>query len=215
MTITWLGQACFKIQSGSTIIIIDPYDAKIGFELPRCHADIVLVTHGHFDHANSAAFPDAKHVITGPGEYNLDGILVRGVQTYHDAVQGQQRGLNTIYKIEIEGMSLLHMGDFGETEVRPETLETIGAIDILMIPVGGTYTLDGAQAASIAKQIDPKIIIPMHYLTPGLSIPLAGPELFLTTMGTEGTKPQEKLEVTKETIAGRRQEVILLVRNQE
>lgn len=215
MTITWLGQACFKIETGVTTIIIDPYDAKVGFALPQCSADLVLMTHGHFDHANSAAFPDAKRIITEPGEYQFDEIKIKGISTFHDAVQGAMRGLNTMYAIRAEGLCLLHMGDFGEMEMRPETLQEVGAVDILMIPVGGTYTIDGAQAAMVARQILPKIIIPMHYLTPGLTIPLAGPEVFLESIEARETMSQEQLSITQETIVGKHEEVVVLVRRQE
>lgn len=212
MTITWLGQACFKIQTRATTIIIDPYDAKVGFELPKCHADIVLVTHGHFDHANSAAFQDAQHVITEPGDYDLDGIAVKGISTYHDAVQGRERGLNTIYTIESEGLTLLHMGDFGETEVRLETIEAVGHIDILMIPVGGTYTIDGAQAALISKQINSKIVIPMHYLIEGLVIPLDGNSLFLDTSEGADIQHLSELEITKKDLNQVVNKIIVLSR---
>ncbi len=210
MIITWLGQACFKIQSKDKILIIDPYDEKIGFSLPKIDADIVLMTHSHYDHSNSAAFPSAKVVIQEHGEYALGDVTVKGIQTFHDDVGGQKRGLNTMYKIESEGITLLHMGDFGELEVRQETLTEIGIVDILMIPVGGTYTIDGAQAATCAKQIGAKIVIPMHYFIQGLKISLSNAEQFLQTMGVSNSAPQHFLKITKESLTGMDKSIILL-----
>ncbi len=212
MIIHWLGQACFKIQTAHKTLIIDPYDEKIGFSLPKIDADVVLITHSHYDHSNSAAFPNATTVIQEPGEYIVDDIAIRGVQTFHDDVGGQKRGLNTIYKIESEGVSLLHMGDFGESELRQETLDVIGSVDILMIPVGGIYTVDGVQAATIAKNIGAKITIPMHYFIPGLNIPLSNSEQFLHTMEAPDAESQKYFEVTKESLVHKNHNVVVIER---
>ncbi len=210
MIIHWLGQACFKIQTANKTLIIDPYDEKIGFALPRINADIVLMTHSHYDHSNSVAFPNAATVIQEPGEYSVDNITIKGIQTFHDDVGGQKRGLNTIYKIECEGVSLLHMGDFGESELRQDTLDAIGSVDILMIPVGGTYTIDGAQAAACVKKIGAKITIPMHYFIPGLNILLSNSEQFLDAMEASNAEPQQFLEITKESLLKKKQNVVVL-----
>lgn len=212
MRITWLGQACFRIQTESATIVIDPYDEKVGFVLPKFLADLVLVTHGHFDHANSAAFPDAKKNITEPGEYQFDNIAIKGISTFHDAVQGQQRGMNTMYKIEADGISLLHMGDFGEMELRPETLQEIGGADILMLPVCGTYTIDGAQAAHVERQVNAAITIPMHYLIEGLAIPLDSNKTFLDAMENKDIQTLNELEITRESLAQIVNRVIVLSR---
>ena len=212
MTITWLGQACFKIQTAHKLLIIDPYDEKIGFSLPKINADVVLMTHSHYDHSNSGAFPSAATIIKEPGKYMVDDIAIKGIQTFHDEVGGQKRGLNTIYRIESEGVVLLHMGDFGESQLRQETIDAIGDIDILMIPVGGTYTVDGTQAAIMAKKTGAKIVIPMHYLIPELKIPLNDVKLFLEKMSDTDIAFQDRLEVTKEGLASLRQEVVVLSR---
>ncbi|MEK7541320.1 MAG: MBL fold metallo-hydrolase [Patescibacteria group bacterium] len=200
MVITWYGQACFRVQSGELTVAIDPFSKEIGLTPPRFKADIVLVTHGHFDHNNAAALAGSPFVISGPGEYEVQGVTARGIATYHDRVQGKERGFNTIYRIDMEGISLLHMGDFGEEKVRDETLEEIGDIDILMIPVGGTYTIAGADAARIVKQIEPAYVIPMHYKLPGVKANLEGVEQFLKEMGASKTEPAEKLTLKKKDI---------------
>lgn len=202
MVITWLGQACFKIQSGDLTLVIDPYSKEIGLTPPRFRADIVLVTHAHYDHSNAESLTGEPFVITGPGEYETKGVSVRGIETFHDASQGKERGMNTMFRIDIEDISILHMGDFGEPDMRAETLEDAGDIDILMIPVGGTYTIDAPHAAKIVQQIEPHIIIPMHYKIPGLKIALDGVEPFLKEMGAAKTEPQEKLTIKKKDLAG-------------
>ena len=200
MVITWYGQACFKIQSGDLVIAVDPFGKDIGFTPPRFRADIVAVTHGHHDHNNSAAIAGDPFLITGPGEYEVKGVNITGIETYHDTVKGRERGLNTIYMIEAEGIRILHMGDFGEEKMREETLEAAGETDILMIPVGGVYTIEGDAAAKIARQIEPAIVIPMHYKIPGLKVPLQGQEQFLKEMSAKDIEPQEKLTIKKKDI---------------
>ena len=201
MVITWLGQACFRIQSGDLTVVVDPFSKEIGLTPPRFRADVVAVTHSHFDHSNAEALTGEPFLITGPGEYETKGIYVRGIETYHDESEGRERGMNTMYVIEVEDIRILHMGDFGEREMRPSTLEEVGDIDVLMIPVGGVYTIDAEAAARIVKQVEPKITIPMHYKVPGLKPPLEGVESFLKEMGASKREAQEKLTLKKKDIA--------------
>lgn len=211
MVIQWLGQACFKIQSGDLTVVIDPFSKDIGLTPPRFRADLVLVTHSHYDHANAESLTGEPLVISGPGEYEAKGIYIHGIQTFHDMSQGKERGLNTIYKVEVEDMKLLHLGDFGEDKMRDETLEAVGDTNILMIPVGGKYTIGGAEAAAVMKQVEPRFVIPMHYKIPGLKIGLEGPEQFLKEMGAAKTTAQEKFVVKKKDIGEEEKtEVILL-----
>ncbi len=200
MVISWLGQACFRIQSGDLTLVVDPFSKDIGLTPPRFRADVVMITHSHYDHANAESLAGEPFVITGPGEYETKGISVCGIETFHDAVQGKERGMNTIYRIEVEDVSILHMGDFGEPQMRAETLDEAGDIDILMIPVGGKYTIDSSEAAKIVKQIEPKIVIPMHYKIPGLTVALESVEAFLKEMGASKAELQEKLTIKKKDI---------------
>lgn len=200
MVITWYGQACFKIQSGDLVIAIDPFGKEIGFAPPRFRADLALITHGHFDHANLSALAGDPFAITGPGEYDARSVVIRGIETFHDRSRGKERGLNTIYKMEVEGLKLLHLGDFGEDKMRDETLEAVGDVDILFVPVGGVYTIEGDTATAITRQIEPSYVIPMHYKIPGLKVNLQGPEQFLKEMGAKDTAPQEKLTIKKKDI---------------
>lgn len=201
MIITWYGQSCFKIQSGDLVIAIDPFGKGIGLTPPRFRADIILITHEHYDHSNAGAIAGNPFVIRGPGEYDLKGVYARGLASFHDQEQGRLRGPNTIYSLDIEGLTIAHLGDFGEGELRDQTLEELGETEIAFIPVGGTYTIDGAQAAKAAKQIEPRILVPMHYKIPGLSINIAGVEQFLKEMGAGRNEAMEKLSVKKKDFA--------------
>lgn len=200
MVITWYGQSCFRIQSGDLVLVTDPFSKEIGLVPPRFRGDLVLVSHGHYDHANAETIAGEPLVISGAGEYEAKGVYVRGIETFHDQSDGHERGRNTIYKIELEDLRLLHLGDFGEGKIRDETLDKIGDVDILMIPVGGKYTIDAPAAAGVVKQLEPRYVIPMHYKISGLKIALEGAENFLKEMGAGKTEPQEKLTVKKKDI---------------
>ena len=205
MTITWYGQACFRLEGKESKVLIDPFSKDIGLKPPRLVDDIVLISHEHYDHNNiENAGPDI-FVVRGPGEYEKAGIQVIGIQSFHDASEGAERGFNTMYVIRMEDIVFLHMGDFGQEQLSDAQLEEIGDIDVLMIPVGGTYTIDGKQAAKIANQLQPKIIVPMHYKVAGLSIDLDGPELFIKEVGlspekVESIKLNQKTLPTEETL---------------
>ena len=184
MIITWLGQSCFKLQSGELVVVLDPFSKDIGLTPPRFRADLVLVSHDHYDHSNASALGGEPFLISGPGEYE---------------VKGKERGMNTIYNIKMEDLSIVHLGDFGEGEMRDETLEEVGEADILMVPVGGKYTVGAEEAAKIIKQIEPRYVIPMHYKIPELKLDLDGVEKFLKEMGSKIT-PQDKLAIKRKDI---------------
>ncbi|MBI2062692.1 MAG: MBL fold metallo-hydrolase [Candidatus Yanofskybacteria bacterium] len=191
MTITWYGQSCFRLESKGTSILIDPFSKEIGLRPPRLNDPIFLVTHEHYDHNNTKEVPGESFIIRGPGEYEKSGIHFEGIMSYHDNVQGTQRGLNTLYVIRIEDMRLCHLGDLGQAKLTDEQIEQIGDVDILFIPVGGKYTIDGKEAAEIVKQVEPKIIIPMHYKVPGLSIDIESSQKFLKEIGIQPEEVEE------------------------
>jgi len=198
--ITWAGQACFQIEVSNSKnheakIVIDPFDEKIGLKLPNFSADIVLVTHMHPDHNNVSAIKGSPFVVESPGEYEVKGVFVQGIDSFHDEKEGKERGKNTIYIIEAEDIRFCHLGDLGQKQLTDEQLEKIDKVDILMIPVGGTYTIDGHEAAKIIGQIEPKIVVPMHYGQPKLKIELDGVDKFLKAMGKNSVQPQDKLTI--------------------
>ncbi len=216
MKIYWAGQSCFEISVSpakdvSTTIVIDPFDEKIGLKLPNLAADVALVTHSHHDHNNVKAIKGEPLLIDTPGEYEIKGIFVQGIESFHDDVQGKERGKNVIYTIETEDLRLCHLGDFGQKELTDEQLEKIGQVDVLMVPVGGTDTISSAEAIKVIGQIEPKIVIPMHYALPKLSVELDSVEKFLKAMGKNSLEAQDKLTVKTSTLPKEKvTEVVLL-----
>lgn len=179
---------------------IDPYGKAIGLTPPRFKADILLVSHEHPDHNNIEAIPEGAFVVRGPGDYEVKGVSITGIPTFHDSQGGSLRGANTAFLIEMDGMRLVHLGDFGEEKIRPETVDLLGEVDILFVPVGGTYTVDATSAAEIVNAIEPKIIIPMHYRIPGLSVKLDEVETFLKEMGAKEVTPEDRLTLKKKDL---------------
>jgi len=183
------------------VLTIDPYGKEIGLTPPRFKTDMVLMTHEHMDHNNVSSIPGEPFVVRGPGDYEIKEVAITGIPTFHDKSQGKERGRNTVYVIEMEEMRLVHLGDFGESEIRPETLEAIGEVDILFIPVGGTYTIDAETAAEVVAAIEPKIVIPMHYAIPGLKVKLDGASDFLKEMGVKTQSAEERLTIKKKDLS--------------
>ena len=200
MIITWYGQSCFKIQSGETVLAVDPFDKSIGLTPPRFRADILAVTHDHYDHNNKESINGEPFLICGPGEYEIKGLEILGVESFHDDSEGAKRGKNTIYKIEMDEIRICHLGDLGQEKLTDKQLQTLGEIDILMVPVGGKYTIGAAESIAVINQIEPRIVIPMHYKIPGLKIDVAGLSEFLKEFGSKETKPEEKLTLKKKDL---------------
>ncbi|MDO8664443.1 MAG: MBL fold metallo-hydrolase [Candidatus Liptonbacteria bacterium] len=218
MVITYYGLSCFKIQSGDTVLAIDPYSKESGLVPPRFEAHAVLSTHDHDNHNNIEALASKEEdegafKITGPGEYEVRGITVRGIASFHDSKGGKVKGKNTIYVIEMEGMRLVHMGDYGEKELRSEVQEALGTPDILFIPVGGEAggTIDAEDAAKLLNQVEPRIIIPMHYKIVGLKDKLDGVEVFMKEMG-EKAEPEEKFTIKKKDLPSAEQSKIVILK---
>jgi len=216
MQIIWYGQSCFQISSSEgknnrVSIVVDPFGEDIGFKLPRkLEADIVLVTHDHSDHNNVKAVSGQPLVIAGPGEYDAKGVFIRGIPGFHDNSRGSERGDITIYTIEAEGMRLCHLGDLGQKELSSDQLEKIGEVDILMVPAGGVYTINAAEAIKIMAQVEPKITIPMHYQIPKLKIKLEGVDKFLKALGIKSLKPLSKLSIKKKDLLSEEAKIIVL-----
>lgn len=228
MDIRYLGHASFLIKAKEGTIVTDPFDpGKVGLKFPKVAADIVLSTHDHFDHNNVeavGAVPAGRQgepfVIRGPGEYEVSGIKVWAFPTFHDKKQGAERGKNTVYLFEAEGLTLCHLGDLGHL-LEEKTAEEIGNPDILFIPTGGVYTIDHEEAAKVAAQLEPRIIIPMHYKVSGMTESfkdLSEVSAFLEEMGlprlrveagVTGVAEQDKLKVTKASLPEEPEVVVL------
>ncbi|OGN02631.1 MAG: hypothetical protein A2655_02820 [Candidatus Yanofskybacteria bacterium RIFCSPHIGHO2_01_FULL_43_42] len=211
MTITWFGQSCFRIEAKEGSILIDPFSKDIGLKPPRIKDDLVLVTHKHYDHNNTeGADSQTTMIVDGPGEYEKMGMYVRGILSYHDKSKGQERGLNTIYVIKTEDMTMCHMGDFGQDKFEEHQLDDIGDIDILMLPIGGRYTVDYKEAIEVVGQIEPKVVIPMHYKVKDLKIDIDGPDKFIKELGLTPEKV-DKYKIAKKNLPA--EEVKLIVFN--
>lgn len=215
MQIIWHGQSCFQIEARhnkdeQTSIVIDPFSEETGLRLSKLEADVLLVTHNHHDHNNVKAVSGNPFIINGPGEYEIKKVFVQGIPAWHDSEEGRQRGQNTIYTIEAEDLRICHLGDLGQKELTEEQLETIASVDILMIPVGGVYTISAKEALKIMSQIEPRITIPMHYSLPKLKIKLEGVDKFLKTMGLKSISTQDKLLIKKKDILPEEAKIIVL-----
>jgi len=220
MQIIWHGQSCFQIttnqgKNNQVSIVIDPFSDEIGLRLPKLEADILLVTHHHKDHDNTKKVQSPKgggnyFLIDGPGEYEVKNIFIQGIQSFHDNVQGKERGENTIYTIEAEDLKLCHLGDLGQKELTDEQLEIIGEVDILLIPVGGVYTISAKEALNVMSQIEPNITIPMHYQIPKIKNKLDGLDKFLNSLGIKSMTPENKLSIKKKDIIPEEAKIIIL-----
>jgi L-ascorbate metabolism protein UlaG (beta-lactamase superfamily) len=169
MEITYLGHSSFKIKTKTASLVTDPFDPKeVGLKYSGVEGDVVTVSHDHKDHNAIDKVASAKKVLTGPGEYEISGISVMGYRTYHDNKEGAEKGKNTVFVIEAEGLRLVHLGDVGHV-LSDDLVDEIGDVDVLMIPVGGFYTIGPKEATEIIGKIEPYFVIPMHYKTPDLS----------------------------------------------
>ena len=217
MTIIWHGQSCFEIsasrgKNNQVTLVIDPFSEDLGLRFSKLEADIVLTTHDHSDHNNIKAVSGSPFLIQGPGEYEVKEAFIQGISAFHDNSQGQERGASTIYTLELEELRLCHLGDLGQRELNPEQLEKIGEVDILMVPVGGIFTIDGREAVKIISQIEPKIIIPMHYYLPKLKTKnkLDDADKFLKALGVKKIEPVPKLTIKKKDILEEEVKIVVL-----
>jgi L-ascorbate metabolism protein UlaG (beta-lactamase superfamily) len=199
MEITYLGHSCFKIKGRQATVITDPYSPDTGYNLGKPAANIVTISHAHPGHNYVQGVGGPPRVIERPGEYEVGGVLIIGVGTYHDNEKGSRRGKNTVYVIEMEELSICHLGDLGHP-LSDSQLEEIGKVDILMVPVGGVSTIGAASAAALVRQMDPRIVLPMHYRTSLFKVELEPLEGFLREIGAHEPATQPKLNVTKNNL---------------
>jgi L-ascorbate metabolism protein UlaG (beta-lactamase superfamily) len=174
LKVKWLGHASFLISSEAGLkIITDPYPQGSGLSYTPINeaADIVTMSHDHFDHNNVSSVPGKPQVITGSGVKTIEGVQFRGIDTYHDGSQGKERGPNTAFCFSVDGINLCHLGDLGH-RLSQEQISEIGSIDILFIPIGGVFTIDAKMAGTVVNDLKPKIVMPMHYRTVKCDWPL-------------------------------------------
>jgi L-ascorbate metabolism protein UlaG (beta-lactamase superfamily) len=209
MEITWYGHACFRLhQRGGPTIITDPYDDSVGYTLPRLRAEIVTISHDHGDHNHLKGVRGHPRVFTAPGEYEVQGIFITGIPTYHDDKQGQERGRNTVFVFDFNGITICHLGDLGEPLSQSQA-EALGNVDVLLVPVGGIYTINASRAGEVVSLLEPRLVVPMHYKTEALNLSLSSEHPFLKEMGAEDVVPKESLRVTKTTLPEETEVVVL------
>ncbi|GAB4536520.1 MAG: MBL fold metallo-hydrolase [Anaerolineae bacterium] len=218
MEITWYGHSCFRLRDRDVTVVTDPFDKSLGYELPRLRADIVTVSHNHPNHNNVKAIKGEFKVIDGPGEYEIKSVFITGIATYPsrrkrksgDKDEDGHDERNVIFVFEFDGLIVCHLGDLAQvpTQTQVEALSNVN-VDVLMVPVGGSTSLNAAQAAEIISLIEPYIVIPMHYKTSAISLKLDGVEKFLKEMGAPRIEPIDVLKVTRSSLPEETQVVVL------
>ena len=208
MIIKYFGHSCFKIETkpffknlaNKLDVFFDPFDEAIGLKPPKENANLVMISHNHSNHSNKKTLKGDFFTIDNPGEYTYHGISINGILSYHDDEKGEKRGLNTIFTAESEKVKYCHLGDIGHILSKIQ-VEKIGEVDVLFVPVGGKFTTDAKQAKENINQIEPKIVIPMHYAEENKNIEeLQNKEEFYKTMGSEPAEVTNKLNLTANSL---------------
>src|SRR6266481_8200523 len=209
MEISWLGHSCFQLRGKNVTLITDPFSPQLGHSLGKINAPIVTISHNHPGHNFAGGVDGDPRIVRGPGEYEISDVLITGVASYHDNKHGQELGRNTIYVIHMDDLIVCHLGDVGHI-LQEEQLEEVADADVLLVPIGGQNTINAAQAAEVISQVEPRIIIPMHYRssTGDTPNPL---DKFCREMGIDTMNSQPNLLVELTTLRAETQVVILSV----
>lgn len=206
--LTWLGHACFRLRGRDVALLLDPVGRHLGYDISKVRADIVTISHRHPGHNNVAGLKGDFAVIEGPGEYEIKDVFITGIRTYHDEERGAQRGHNTIYVINLDDLVFCHLGDLGHP-LSSDHLDHIGNVDVLMVPAGGS-ALGVDKAIEVISQIEPGIVVPMHYATRGSAAQgLEGLDKFSRALGLHDPPTLDKLTVRKSDIPEQTQVIVL------
>ena len=207
MELTWLAHSCFRLRSREAVVVTDPPGKDWG-SMGALQADIVTVSHRHEGHGNVAAITGQPLVVDRPGEYEIRDVAIRGIGTYHDAERGERLGKNIIFLMELEGITVCHLGDLGHLPTASQT-EELGNIDVLLVPVGGGSTIDAPKAAETVSLLTPKMVIPMHFQDPRVRTDLEPLDRFLKEMGVTEAAPQQRLNLAKSNLPAETHVVVL------
>lgn len=198
MEITWYGHSCFRLTERSmATVVTDPYDhASIGYDSLKLKADIVTVSHDASGHNNVNAVKGTSHIITGPGEFEIGGVFITGVQTNGHDKKNEAELRNTLYVFDYDGITVAHLGDLQRVPSQTE-IEALGAVNVALVPVGGGGGLNAAKAAEVISLLEPNIVIPMHFATKAVNLKLDSLDKFLKEMGLGASQPESSLKVTR------------------
>ncbi|MDO8578217.1 MAG: MBL fold metallo-hydrolase [Dehalococcoidales bacterium] len=208
MEIYYSGHACFKIKGSNATVITDPFPPDLGYSFDHPAANIVTVSHSHPGHSYTQAITDKPRIVSRPGEYEISGVLIIGISSFHDSESGSIRGKNNIFVMQVDDISICHLGDLGHV-LSPAQLQEIDNVDVLLIPVGGSTTIDAPLAAQIVRQLEPKIVVPMHFKDEVSPRNLAPVDRVLTDRGAGEIVPRSKRVVTKSNLPATTQVVLL------
>ena len=210
MEITWYGRACFRLRGRDATVITDPCPPSTGFVAGRHDVELLTISHDHADHSYTRSI-NAAMTLTRPGEYEVRELLVTAVGSYHDGSGGRERGRNTIFSVEVDGIHICHLGDLGHL-LTEEQLSDLRHVDVLLVPIGGRSTITPSEAAEVVTQLGAKLVIPMHFATDGASTDLLRPEEFLREMAVTEPIRQPKAVVTPSSLPDETQVVLLEAR---
>jgi len=211
MEITWYGLSCFRLmERGMASVVTDPYDHQVtGYEPLKLKADIVTISHDAPGHNNISVVREKKHILTGPGEYEIGGVFITGVQTNGRSKLKAGETRNTLYAFDFSGVNIVHLGDLKRVPSQSE-IETLDKVDIALVPVGGGSSLTAAKAVEVVSLLDPGIVIPMHYGTPpNSSIKLEAVDRFLKEMGVGKADIQPNYKISRTSIPTETRVVVL------
>ncbi len=213
MEITWYGHSCFRLtERNYATVVTDPVDSKaIGYDALKLRSDIVTVSHDAPGHNNTDAVKGTSHVIDGPGEFEIGGVFITGVQSDTSAAgkkESKDSPRNTIYVFDYDGITVAHLGDLKQTPTQSE-IESLGTVNVVLVPVGGGGGLNAAKAAEIISLIEPNLVIPMHYSTPATKLSLDSLNKFIKEMGLSKPESQPSLKVTRSGLPAETHVVVL------
>lgn len=208
MEITWLGRSCFRIRAKEATVVTDPPDKATGYSIGRPTADIVTVSISDAAHSNVDGVAGSPRVLDGPGEYEVSNTSIIGVMTYRGREKTPESGKNVAYVFEVEDMRVGHLGAIGHVPTSDQ-IEAMGGVDVLLVPVGGGESLDGATAAEAVTVLEPKIVIPMNFRTDADKEKLDPLDRFLKEMGAKNPESHQKATITRSTLPDETQLLVL------
>jgi L-ascorbate metabolism protein UlaG (beta-lactamase superfamily) len=196
MELSWLGHSCFRLRGRDLTVVTDPFGPGLGYSSAKIQADVVTISHDETNHNAVSTVEGSPRVVAGPGEYEFSGVMITGVATPRPPGQSREVPRNTAYVVELDDVTVCHLGDLA-TPLGTDQIAVVRDADILLLPVGGHCTIDATQAAEVVSQVEPKMVIPMHYRTPAVKLELDEVDRFCHEIGAAALTPQARLNVTR------------------